>query len=390
MDDRSVPSFASSAALRRDFCRRLLGWFRRAARDLPWRRTSDLYAIWVSEIMLQQTQVATVVPYYHRFLAKFPDVVSLAQADEQQVLRLWEGLGYYRRARQLHSAAQHVVREHAGRFPATYDEVRSLPGIGRYTAGAILSIGLGARLPILEANTIRVLCRLEAYRGDPASTEGQKHLWSLAETLLPAGECGAFNQALMELGSGICTPKAPACDACPVAMHCQARAQRLVNQIPSPAKRTKYEAVREVAVVVRRGQRVLVRQRQPGERWAGLWDFPRFAGTVESAPQRVAELAGVQIMLGRHLTTLKHGVTRFRITLECYEATCATNKMRPREHASASAAVRWVSAGELANLPLSVTGRKLAQLLTARAAPATRNTSPPAAARTGRSRRKTG
>src|SRR5687768_10854498 len=191
--------------------RKLLAWFDRSARDLPWRRTSDLYAIWISEVMLQQTQVATVIAYFERFLHRFPDVGSLAAADEQQVLRLWEGLGYYRRARQLHAAAKVIVAEHSGRFPLAYDAVRSLPGIGRYTAGAILSIGAGARLPILEANTIRVLSRLTAFRGDPASSAGQKHLWQIAELTLPAKRVGTFNQSLMELGSEICTPKAPTC-----------------------------------------------------------------------------------------------------------------------------------------------------------------------------------
>jgi A/G-specific adenine glycosylase len=398
MDDRSAPTLATSAALRRSFCRNLLTWFRRAARDLPWRRTNDLYAIWVSEIMLQQTQVATVVPYYHRFIEQFPDIVSLAAADEQQVLRLWEGLGYYRRARQLHAAARHVAREHAGRFPATYDAVRALPGIGRYTAGAILSIGLDVRLPILEANTIRVLSRLFAYRGDPAATTGQKHLWSLAETLLPARDCGSYNQAMMELGSEVCTHRSPACDACPVALHCRARAKRLVEQIPRPAKRTNYEEVREIAVIVRRGKLVLVRQCQPGERWAGLWDFPRFAGRAELASKHVAELTGIHVLLRQHLTTLKHGVTRFRITLECYEATPRLIRNRGRR-GTANAThqrddwpgdVRWVLPSELATLPLSVTGRKLARLIIARGPSATPNTSRPAAARPARSRRTRG
>jgi A/G-specific adenine glycosylase len=365
-----------------------LAWFRCHARDLPWRQTKDLYAIWVSEIMLQQTQVATVVPYYDRFLAEFPDVVSLAAAKEQQVLRFWEGLGYYRRARQMHAAAQQVVREHSGRFPATFDAVRSLPGIGRYTAGAILSIGLDERLPILEANTIRVLSRLSAYRGEVTTAAGQRHLWSLAETLLPAHECGAFNQALMELGSEICTPRSPACDVCPVAIHCRAHADRLVQQIPAPARRMRYEEVTEVAIIVRDGRRVLVRQCQPGERWAGLWDFPRFAGEATAAPERVAEMTGIRASLGRLLTTLKHGVTRFRITLQCYEATCSDRARRNHKNSVANSAVRWVHPDELAELPLSVTGRKLAQLLTPRAAPAARSTPRLSAARIGRSRRK--
>jgi len=388
MDDRAAPTLATSTAQRRSFSRKLLAWFGRTARDLPWRRTKDLYAIWVSEVMLQQTQVATVVPYYHRFLAQFPDVRSLAQADEQQVLRLWEGLGYYRRARQLHAAAQRVAREHAGRFPTTYAAVRSLPGIGRYTASAILSIGLDARLPILEANTIRVLSRLAAFRGDPASSAGQKLLWSLAETLLPACNCGTFNQALMELGSEVCTPRAPACDACPVAMYCRARSQRLVEHVPRPAKRTNYEEIREIAVVVRRGRRVLIRQCEPGERWAGLWDFPRFAGSRDQIAANVAALTGLRVEPAERLATLKYGVTRFRITLDCYKATLRSTRSWRRSESCPAPPIRWVLPNELADLPLSVTGRKLAQLLLASVAPAIPKKSPAAAVRPARSRHK--
>ena len=389
MDDRTALSIANSAPLRQGFSRKLLAWFRRWARDLPWRRTNDLYAIWVSEIMLQQTQVATVVPYYHRFLAKFPDIRSLAATDELSVLRLWEGLGYYRRARQMHAAAQRVASEHGGRFPASYDAVRSLPGIGRYTAGAILSIGRDARLPILEANTTRVLSRLFAFRGEPVSSGGQKHLWSLAEQILPAHECGAFNQALMELGSEICTPRTPVCGQCPVAQYCQARAQRIVDQIPLPAKRTNYEDVREIAVVVRRGRRVLVRQCQPGERWAGLWDFPRFAGRPGDIPSKVAALTGAQVKPGAHLATLKHGVTRFRITLECYEATLRLTRSRRRRD-SAHSPTRWFLPHELATLPLSVTGRKLARLISQPASNSTRKTQRAAAVQPAQSRHKRG
>ncbi len=394
MDDSAVPSIANSAPLRHDFSRQLLTWFHCAARDLPWRRTNDLYAIWVSEIMLQQTQVATVVSYYDRFLAEFPDIQSLAAADEQSVLRLWEGLGYYRRARQMHAAARRVASEHGGRFPTTYDAVRSLPGIGRYTAGAILSIGRAARLPILEANTIRVLSRLCAFRGEPTSAAGQKHLWSLAELILPARDCGTFNQGLMELGSEICTPRQPACGSCPVAKLCQSRIEGLVDQIPCPAKRTNYEDVREIAVVVQHRRRVLLRQCQPGERFAGLWDFPRFAGSPDDISSSVAALTGEQVKPGAHLATLKHGVTRFRITLECYAATL-TNPKRQRGNASSIAFIRWVLPAEFSSLPLSVTGRRLVQLISATTKqvtrkPATQKTPPVAAVQLVHSRHRKG
>jgi A/G-specific adenine glycosylase len=366
--------------------RALLRWFDANARDLPWRGTRDLYSIWISEIMLQQTQVATVIPYWQRFLARFPDVTELARADEHEVLKLWEGLGYYRRARQLHAAARHIAASCAGQFPESYERVRALPGIGRYTAGAILSIGLDQRLPILEANTIRVLSRLSAYRGDVKSTNGQKHLWSLAEALLPKSRCGAFNQALMELGSQICTPRDPRCESCSVAAWCQARANGLVAKIPASSQAKNYEEVTEVAVVIRRGEKVFLRQCQRGERWAGLWDFPRFPLKVDrSVPERSAShngarsktnrittdilhqhitagtkaLTGLAIQPGELLTTLKHGVTRFRITLHCYEARPLTKTLAPRSKQQAG----WVAIQSLADYPLSTTGRKITRLL---------------------------
>jgi len=352
---------------KRSFARSLLAWFDRAARDLPWRRTRDLYAIWISEVMLQQTQVATVIPYWQRFLARFPTASDLAAADEQEVLKLWEGLGYYRRARQLHAAARQIVGEHSGDFPSKFAAVRALPGIGRYTAGAILSIGLDQRLPILEANSIRVLSRLTAFEGDVVSTAGQKLLWEVAEAVLPARRCGAFNQAIMELGSEICTPKSPACGDCPVAQLCAAKERGIVEQIPQPAVKTKYEDVTEVAVVVKHRGRVLLRQCQPGERWAGLWDFPRFAiertnheeHLAEHAPQQIARLTGIAAVCRGRLATLKHGVTRFRITLHCYEAA----PVLPLKRRSLLATARWVATGELADYPLCTTGRKISGLL---------------------------
>jgi A/G-specific adenine glycosylase len=347
------------------FTRRLLAWFQKNARDLPWRRTRDPYRIWVSEIMLQQTQVSTVVPYYERFLARFPAVAALAAADEQEVLRLWEGLGYYRRARQMHRAARVIALEHHGVFPRDASVVRSLPGIGRYTAGAILSIAHNARLPILEANTVRLFCRLSAYRDDPLRSAGQKHLWALAEKLLPKKGSGTFNQALMELGSQICTPAAPRCGVCPVRALCPTHRLGAHESIPLPPQKTAYEEVHEAAMIVWRGGRVLMRRCASGERWAGLWDFPRFAVSKKRGPalhhelmEKVRNLTGVRIQGSERFTTLKHGVTRFRITLDCHEAEFVSSVKRSR-----SPDLQWVRPTELGELPLSVTGRKLSRLL---------------------------
>lgn len=352
------------ATWKRQFRRKLLAWYALHARDLEWRRSPDAYRVWVSEIMLQQTQVATVKRYYPRFLAAFPTLEALAAAPEHDVLRLWEGLGYYRRARQLHHAAQVIVREHGGRFPTDREAVRRLPGIGRYTAGAILSIAYDAREPILEANTIRLFSRLIAYRGDPRDRAGETLLWRLAEELLPRRGSSRLNQALMELGSLVCTPRDVACQRCPVAELCPTNRHSLQHLVPRPKARPTVEAVREALLVVRRHGRVLLRQRQPGERWAGLWDFPRFAisssGGVAS-DEIVAALhatTGISARLAGPLTTLKHGVTRFRITLECHWADCLAAPRRRSE-------LRWLRAEELADYPLNTTGRKIARLIAA-------------------------
>jgi A/G-specific adenine glycosylase len=347
---------------KRSLQQRMLAWFAEQARELPWRGTQDLYAIWVSEIMLQQTQVATVVPYFQRFVQQFPTVAALAAADEHEVLRLWEGLGYYRRARQLHAAAKQIVVEHHSRFPETFAEVLALPGIGRYTAGAILSIGRDARLPILEANTVRVLSRLLAYRGDVQSTAGQQRLWQFAEELLPEEQIGHFNQSLMELGATICTPREPACLLCPVARLCPTRDRGLQDKIPAPKKKKVYEEVTEAAVVLRRADgSVLLRRCEPGERWAGLWDFPRVvAAAPEAIATAIADLIGAKVEIGEQLTTLKHGVTRFRITLKVYEGKCIGRLGSP------GGSRQWVQRAALADFALSTTGRKIARLISSK------------------------
>ena len=358
-----------SSQWKSEFRRRLQSWYRRNSRDLPWRRTNDPYAIWVSEIMLQQTQVATVIPYYEQFLSRFPTVAGLAAADEQDVLRLWEGLGYYRRARQLHAAAKTIVAEHECAFPRSVEAVHKLPGVGRYTAGAILSLAFDAREPILEANTVRLFSRLLAYRGNPLNAQGQGILWQAAGTILPRRRAGEVNQALMELGSRICTPREPSCECCPVASLCPTRREGLQSIIPPRKAKPQIEQVREAAVVVRNGKRVLIVRRSAGERWAGLWDFPRFPLAVEGdrAVERelassVDRLCSIQIVPRGLLRTLRHGVTRFRITLECHEADLVKSRGKCKQ-ASRRTDQRWIYPKELADYPFSMTGRKIARLV---------------------------
>ena len=348
------------------FRRRLRAWYARHERDLPWRKSRDPYRVWVSEVMLQQTQVETVRGYFERFMRAFPTVRDLAAADEQQVLRLWEGLGYYRRARGLHAAAKMIVDEYDGEFPDTVEELVKLPGIGRYTAGAIVSIAFDKPAPILEANTIRLLSRLVAYRDDPTKSAGQKYLWQVAEELLPRKEVSRFNQALMELGSLVCVSKEPSCEACPVNNLCAASQLGVVDDLLPTTKKTAYTELREAAVVVRKRDKVLVRRCGPDERWAGLWDFPRF-GVESEGPlfarreleSKLVEQTGVAVSLGPLLKTIKHGVTRYRITLDCYQATYGSGRLKSTKHSPA----KWIEPARLTDYPLSTTGRKIAKLI---------------------------
>jgi A/G-specific adenine glycosylase len=362
----NVPVF--DAALMKKFRTSLKAWYVRFGRNLPWRETHDPYRIWISEIMLQQTTVVAVVPYFERFLTRFPTVHELAAAEEAEVMRYWEGLGYYSRARNIHKAAKYVSAELQGTFPETVDGLQELPGIGRYTAGAVRSFAFDLTAPIVEANTLRLFCRLLGYDGDPRSREGQNRLWGFAEELVPATQPGRFNQALMELGAVVCTPTNPKCSTCPVSFACQAFASGRQAEIPLPAVRPVVTAVTELSAIVRRAGQYLVYHRAPGERWAGLWDFPRFpcdeslVKTLKRHPasleQTLAERLGIQVVAGDLLTEICHSVTRYRITLRAFQC----------EHLSGEipAAVgdyRWMNADEVHALPLSVTGRKLAKLL---------------------------
>ena len=348
------------------FRRRLLKWYAEHQRDLPWRRSQNPYRVWVSEVMLQQTQVATVEPYFRRFLKAFPTVKKLAAADDQDVLRLWEGLGYYRRARQLHAAAKTIVAEHRGRFPQDVETLQTLPGIGRYTAGAIASIAYDQRAPILEANTIRLLSRLIGFRDDPTKRLGQRVLWQTAEDVLPRKDIARFNQALMELGSLVCTPTSPRCDNCPVASLCVAFESGLAEVIPRTAQRKKFVDVTEAAVVVRKNGQILLRQCPEGQRWAGLWDFPRFELQSEGPlfvrdelVHKVRAQTGVVVRPGPLLKTIKHGVTRHRITLQCYTARYLSGRISRRRGGN----LHWTRPAQLDAFPLSTTGRKLANIL---------------------------
>ncbi|MEZ6060718.1 MAG: A/G-specific adenine glycosylase [Planctomycetaceae bacterium] len=281
----------------------VLKWYDGNGRRLPWRESADPYRIWVSEIMLQQTTIAAVIPYFERFTQRFPDVNALAAADQSEVLRLWEGLGYYSRARNLHKAAIEIVDRFAGTFPDSAAELVQLPGIGRYTAGAIASFAFGQPAGIVEANTLRLYSRLIAMTQDPRGTAGQKTLWSFADWIVAPGRPADFNQAVMDLGSTVCRPTAPECSACPLKSCCAAFSRGMQESIPLAGKKPGVTDVTEVSIAVRRGGRYLLRQRTSDERWAGLWDFVRFEVAdddvrnldVPTRPQHSAAAAGCSV-----------------------------------------------------------------------------------------------
>jgi len=313
--------------------RPLLRWFGEQARDLPWRQTDDPYAIWISEIMLQQTQVATVRPYYERFLRRFPTVEKLARARLDSILKLWEGLGYYSRARNMHKAAKIVVTQYGGQLPRDKNDLLGLPGIGAYTAGAITSIAFGQREPVVDGNVTRVLCRLFRIRENPKEATVHKEIWFLAQRLLPASRVGDFNEALMELGSEVCVPRRPRCNRCPLMQTCQARLHGEEGTLPvrTPRKQIPRHTV-AVGVIYRDG-RILIDKRKATGLLGGLWEFPggkqEPGETLEQALRReVREELGIRIRIQRPLIALNHAYTHFRIRLHAFE--CAYLSGTPR------------------------------------------------------------
>jgi A/G-specific adenine glycosylase len=330
---------------------------------LPWRETRDPYRIWISEVMLQQTQVKTVIPYFERFLASYPTLTELAQANEQDVLRMWEGLGYYRRARDLWRSAKHLSEDNHTTIPDEPAYVRALPGFGRYTTNALLSQAYDRRLPILEANSQRVLCRLFGIAENPKAPAVQKRLWQLAETLLPTKNVGDFNQALMELGALICTPSQPRCTDCPLKGYCAAKATNQQATIPWQNKLAKATAVTEVAVVVCKKDQLLLVQRPDEGRWAKMWEFPHheleWMESHDAAVQRLLNDLGVQGKVTQEITTIRHTVTRFNITMTCFQVCHQRGNVNATKYHDTA----WIGIDDLASFPLSVPQRRLAKRL---------------------------
>jgi A/G-specific adenine glycosylase len=348
-----------------EFAELLLKWYAQHQRALPWRGAPDPYHVWVSEIMLQQTQVETVIPYYRRWLERFPTVAALAAASQQSVLALWEGLGYYSRARNLHRAAQQVQTELGGALPRTAAGLRALPGIGRYTAGAIASIAFGEDSAVLDGNVKRVLARVYDFREDVKSPAGEKKLWALAESLLPPGRAGDYNQALMDLGATVCKPRLPDCPRCPVNALCAAYRLGVQHVRPvMPARKTVPRRVHLGAVVGKRG-RVLIEQRADSGLLGGLWAFPAVAlpPEAERAPRPAARLRralreqwGLAVKVGPQTQTVEHGFTHFSLTVHVFDCAWQTGALK-RD----GTARKWVRVSELEAYPMGKVDRAIAR-----------------------------
>jgi A/G-specific adenine glycosylase len=344
----------------------LLDWWDAGHADLPWRRTRDPYAIWVAEIMLQQTQMATAIPYYERWLARWPTVQDLAAASLDDVLKMWEGMGYYGRARNLHAAAQTVVNEYGGLIPNTVAGLLKLKGIGPYTAGAIASIAFGRQAPVLDGNAIRVLSRLADLAEDVTTAAARKRLWQIAGELVPPERPGAFNQALMELGQRVCLPAVPHCHLCPLAAHClaQQRGTQLERPVRPPRRRTPHYHV-AAGVIWREDGRFLITQRPAEGLLGGLWEFPggkQEPGETlpETLRREIHEELAIHIEVRRPLLPIKHAYTHFRITLHPFHATYRGGQL---QHLGV-AAHAWVRFDELDRYAFAATDHKIiAQLI---------------------------
>ena len=346
--------------------RRLLAWYGKRQRRLPWRETKDPYRIWISEIMLQQTQVDTVIPYYRRFLRRFPTIQSLAKASLQEVLKAWENMGYYSRAKNLHAAARIVVEKFDGKIPDTLEGIQSLPGIGAYTAGAVLSIAYGRSVAAVDGNVRRILCRIFAIRKPMDDPAGHKVLQTLVSRLIPGKHAGDFNQALMDLGATLCRPKSPACSVCPVAGCCLAYEKGLQDTLPARRKPKAIPERHAVAAVIRdRNHRILAVQRPVTGLLSSLWKFPggllSDREEVKSGLVRLtARELGISIRPGKTVATIEHAYTHFRVKLhahECLWTSGAPGKIDCQDW-------KWVSKAEFGKLPLSKVDRMILERLT--------------------------
>jgi len=341
-----------------DFARRLVRWQRAAGRhDLPWQGTRDPYRIWVAEVMLQQTRVDAVIPFYRRFLSRFPDLASLAQAPLDKVLGLWSGLGYYARARNLHEAARRIVEQHGGRFPRDAGSIAALPGLGRSSAAAIAAFAFGSRVAILDGNVRRVLCRAFGVEGFPGRPDVERRLWSLAERLVPARGIRVYTQALMDLGATVCTRARPACGRCPLVSGCAAAIERRTHELPAPRPAARLpERTSRMLVLLDHG-RVLLERRPPAGIWGGLLSLPELP--EDGSPEAFCvERLGCELGELERLPAIRHGFTHFRLVIEPLLCLVRTRGMRCAQDGCV-----WLSRGELAAAALPAPVRRLLETL---------------------------
>lgn len=346
-----------------EFTLDLLAWYAQHARVLPWRGNCNPYAIWVSEVMLQQTRVETVIPYFERWMRRFPTLAALAQASQQEVLAAWEGLGYYSRARNLHRAAQIVVQQLGGELPRDLQALSRLPGVGRYTAGAIASLAFGVDAPALDGNIRRVLARVFNLTEPARSPAGERRLWELAAQHLPAGRAGDYNQALMDLGATICTPRLPNCPACPVSRSCLARSLGVQHERPVSLPKPAIPHYVVTAAVICHEAQVLITQRPLDGLLGGLWEFPggklQPGEDLQTCLQReICEELGAGVTVQAALGVYRHAYTHFRVTLHAFHCSLS-NGSQPRPLQVKD--LRWVAPAELPSYPMGKIDRLIAR-----------------------------
>ncbi len=342
---------------------KLLRWYDLNARSLPWRSDPTPYKVWISEIMLQQTQVETVIPYFQRFISRFPDLASLAKAEESEVLQVWEGLGYYSRARNLHRAAQMILSEFSGEIPADVAALKSLPGIGAYTAGAIASIAFGAPEPALDANIRRVTIRLLDLH-EPPGAKTDERLWEFSRQILPGSRVGDYNQALMDLGSAVCTPTNPLCQQCPLQSDCLAFQRGTQAELPVRKPKAKVPHRLVVAAVITRGGEVLLARRPAVGMLGNLWEYPGGSVAEDSSdlPAALHDLFearfGISVEVGTLLDTLKHAYTHFRITLHAFSC-----QLPDAEHLTLPPDFAWATIDDISAYPMGKVARLISREL---------------------------
>jgi len=345
---------------RREIGERLVEWFKKNQRDLPWRKTYDPYQVWISEIMLQQTQVKTALPYFERWVKALPDIASVARAKEDKILKLWEGLGYYSRARNLQKAAKGIVKNHKGIFPGQFEDILDLPGIGRYSAGAIASIAFNQERPVVDGNVIRVLARLFGFTENTRLPKNTAKFWEWAEGFIPKGNARDFNQGMMELGALVCAPKSPDCDRCPLKKLCVAHQKNIQGELPNRGNGIKAIQIKTTLAVIRKGGKIFIQKRPNHGLMGGLWEFPGgkvLIGENEKGAitREIAEELGITIRNVKRICRIRHGYTKFDVDLHCFSADFGTGKIRLK----AATQGKWVSQKMLSRFAFPAANRKL-------------------------------